>query len=515
MSRILGLSRNACVEPLHSNIKSSSTAKPKEVDIDAPPMSSSDSEDGAGLSSRGDIRPSRFDPVPRDSRVRKQDKDTSANVKTTRFGERSKRRREPTRPAAKSENSEPNLRAKRQARKSETVDSDDPTDPPISKKSKQSRLPDSSVGSQFEEELLKRRKAAASQTYGHSKHSLRLPKQATSSTKSSKPSVKTAITEPESPSSPREYKLAQLPPLPEPNLKDASSRLTSPARSSRVPNKKLKQPRKGELILSADERDFKMPVFKMPPPIPDETSPTVDDTADFARSPTPSAHSPPISLHSTPSPSPGPGLAANPPCCPLCSTEVVQADLDAFTKLHPRMSFANMRRFCEQHKLRSARRTWAEKGYPEIDWPGLDQRIEQHHDFLRGILEGETPSYYSDLFQEAVRSGQNRTLLRSDVNLTPGYYGMRGLNHMTENLIHKLAPVLRRRAVEERLVSARGHMTYLQTVLVAELAVRLIMEDMGVGERKARDILKESVEIGELVNDEIPDVVTHSDDESS
>lgn len=504
----VGLSYRESVAPLHSMFGKSSSTKLKDVDVDAPPCSSSDSEDSAGLPSRGDIQPSCF--------VRKLDNDTGANVKTAPFGERGKRPGKPTRTAAKSENSKPNLGAKRRARQSETVDSDDPTSPPISKKPKQSSLQDSSLGSQFEEELLKpKNNTGATRIYSHSKTFARQSKRTTPSTQTSKRSKKTAIPESDSPSSPKSYKLKQLSPLPEPKFKGASSRLTSSRQSPPREKKMLIMPEEDVLVLSGNERDFTMPVFKIPPPIPDKTAPSVYDTPDFARSPTASAHSPPISLHSTSSPSSDSGLAAKPPCCPLCSKEVVQEELDSFKETHPRMSFANMRKFCEQHKLRSARRTWAEKGYPKIDWPGLDQRIERHHDFLRGILEGETPSYYSDLFQEAVRSGRNRTLLRSDVNLTPGYYGMRGLNHMTENLIHKLAPVLRRRAAEERLVSARGHMTYLQTVLVAELAVRLIMEDMRVGEGKARDILKESVEIGELVNDEIPDVVSRSDDESS
>jgi len=84
---------------------------------------------------------------------------------------------------------------------------------------------------------------------------------------------------------------------------------------------------------------------------------------------------------------------------------------------------------------------------------------------------------------------------------------------MSENLIHKFSGVLRKRALEDSLIAARGHTTYLQAVLVPELAVRLIMEDMKIGEVKARDVLEESVWVGEVLNDELKDVVLESDEE--
>jgi hypothetical protein len=80
-------------------------------------------------------------------------------------------------------------------------------------------------------------------------------------------------------------------------------------------------------------------------------------------------------------------------------------------------------------------------------------------------------------------------------------------------LVTEFGPLLLKRSREDRLVSARGSTMYLQSVVVPELAVQLIMEDMGVGEEEARRILTESTEVGELLNDEIPDVVLSSDDE--
>lgn len=72
----------------------------------------------------------------------------------------------------------------------------------------------------------------------------------------------------------------------------------------------------------------------------------------------------------------------------------------------------------------------------------------------------------------------------------------------------KFSAQLRRIAVTDRLVAARGVTGYVQTVLVPELAVRLIREDMGVGVEDARQVMRESVGIGDLLNEEVEDVVT-------
>jgi hypothetical protein len=285
------------------------------------------------------------------------------------------------------------------------------------------------------------------------------------------------------------------------------------------------------LVLSGERdtpEESQRPVFTIPDELPDSFLGGEDDDVGFALSPT--ADTPNASNRPRDSSSPLSDLeSVDPtPVCPLCKKEVDQAQLDDFTASHPRMTVANMRRFCEQHKRRSARDTWVHKGYPDIDWQRLDERIALHYPVLRRILEGggsgndgdgdgdghrAPQSHYDDLFRDAVRAGRNRTLLRSDANLTPGYYGMRGLRAMTENLISEFSALLRKRSLEDRLVSARGHTAYLQAVLVPELAVRLIMEDMGVGEEEARAVLMESSDVGELLNDEIADVVLGDDDD--
>ncbi|KAI0547456.1 RTC4-like domain-containing protein [Xylaria curta] len=192
--------------------------------------------------------------------------------------------------------------------------------------------------------------------------------------------------------------------------------------------------------------------------------------------------------------------------CPMCHQEVECELLEKYSA-DGKMSVKQQTAFCRLHKRQSAAKAGTEKGYPEIDWETMDNRCSTHQDFLHDILEGTRASHYRKILKERVDSGKNRTLLTNHDNLTPGYYGPRGLQVMTEYIMGTLSDVIRRRAVEDKLISARTYTGYVQTVLVPELAVRLIMEDMSVTEERARDVLEESIEIGELLHEEARDVV--------
>ncbi|KAK5630014.1 hypothetical protein RRF57_005729 [Xylaria bambusicola] len=198
------------------------------------------------------------------------------------------------------------------------------------------------------------------------------------------------------------------------------------------------------------------------------------------------------------------------PRCPMCHQEVDRELLQKYSA-HGKMSVKQQTAFCRSHKRKSAAKAGTEKGYPSIDWDALDSRLSSHKNFLQGVLEGTQVSHYRKILKERVDSGKNRTLLTSHDNLTPGYYGPKGLQVMTQFIMRTLSNVLRRRAVEDKLISARSYTGYVQTVLVPELTVRLIMEDMSVEEERARDVLEESVEIGELLHEEDRDVVMIND----
>lgn len=196
--------------------------------------------------------------------------------------------------------------------------------------------------------------------------------------------------------------------------------------------------------------------------------------------------------------------------CPYCKSPVDGDALQAFSK-GSYMTLRMQRRFCTQHKKDDALAEWSLKGYPDIDWAGLDKRISAHHDYLEQVLRGKQ-CHYGDLLAGDVRAGLKRDLAKADFNNTPGYYGERGFRVMQEGIFARFSKLLRKRAVEDGLVSARGYSLYVQAVLVPELAVRLVMEDMGVAEEPARGILEESTWVGDLLCEDDGDVVDENDE---
>ena len=71
----------------------------------------------------------------------------------------------------------------------------------------------------------------------------------------------------------------------------------------------------------------------------------------------------------------------------------------------------------------------------------------------------------------------------------------------------RFASKLRRLAASDKLISSGGVSRYVQAVLVPELAVLLVKDDMKVDEEKAREVLRESVEIGNLLNEEEDEII--------
>lgn len=188
--------------------------------------------------------------------------------------------------------------------------------------------------------------------------------------------------------------------------------------------------------------------------------------------------------------------------CPMCKAHVSSDELRAFGP----MNIKKQERFCRSHRKREAEDEKELKGYPDIDWKNLDSRISKHHSFIKKLINGEE-SHYRDLLSEKVNAGKERTLLTTTTNLTPGYYGARGLRIISENIMRKFTPLLKKQIVQDRLMSSRGFTPYVQAVLVPEVAVLLIMEDMSVKTEEAREILNDSASVGELLNEEIREFV--------
>lgn len=86
--------------------------------------------------------------------------------------------------------------------------------------------------------------------------------------------------------------------------------------------------------------------------------------------------------------------------------------------------------------------------------------------------------------------------------------------HQTELMFSSLDAIvarfsrsLRRLSATDRLVKTAGVAGYAQCVLVPELAMRLVKQDMGVDDEGARQIMRDSMHIGQRLNPEANDVV--------
>lgn len=186
--------------------------------------------------------------------------------------------------------------------------------------------------------------------------------------------------------------------------------------------------------------------------------------------------------------------------CPWCNKEVDKTLLDKFSK-GKRLNVNMQTRFCELHKQHAAKQTWTERGYPEIDWETIENRFAEHRDFLLAIVDGKG-SHFRNIHAKNVEEGKSRSM-KEDENLNPGYYGPRGFNAMCDYLVEEFSDELKKRAVDDRVIAGRGSAAFIQAVLVAELGVRLIMDDMGLSETKARQLMSKSKDIGELVQPEL------------
>ena len=189
-----------------------------------------------------------------------------------------------------------------------------------------------------------------------------------------------------------------------------------------------------------------------------------------------------------------------PTLCPWCGEVVDEVLLRDFSK-GKRLDVRMQTKFCQKHKKESAVMAWHSKRYPEVDWQKLGTKFEAHHGLLLEIVNGR-PSHFRNILARKIESGKTRSL-RKEGNLNPGYYGPRGFNLMCDYLVEEFGDMLKVKAVDDRVIAGRGSAAFIQCVLVAELAVRLIMEDMDTSEDDARAIMEESRALGEMVHGDV------------
>lgn len=226
--------------------------------------------------------------------------------------------------------------------------------------------------------------------------------------------------------------------------------------------------------------------------------------------------------------------AADPPNCPVCKEEVDREFLKEYTG-NKWLNIRQQAQFCKAHKKRTAELEWEKGGYPGIDWHHFDERLKEYHDTLDDILQRRRSSFYRNAFEDVMKSGKERTLHKNMMNedeleeLTPGYYGSRGASMMcvfccvsnfiihslitsrVENIMSRFSLKLRRLTATDKLISSGGISSYVQAVLVPELAVLLVKDDMSVDDERARNILRDSANVGNILNEEEDEVIRDPD----
>ncbi|PGH10198.1 hypothetical protein AJ80_07557 [Polytolypa hystricis UAMH7299] len=202
--------------------------------------------------------------------------------------------------------------------------------------------------------------------------------------------------------------------------------------------------------------------------------------------------------------------------CPMCKMPVDPQILAEFNAT-PRRKASKQVKFCRDHKRRTAEQEWVQRAYPTIHWDALDARIAKYFPDLDDILTQKKSSFYRNLVESSdamKKKGTYRMGIFSDSldAMSAGYYGSRGSKKMMETVMARFTTKIRNLTPGDKLMTAMGVSGFIQEVLVPELTVLLVKEDMNVGDSEARQIMRESMEIGDLVN-ELPDDVVEWDPE--
>ncbi|MCJ1292350.1 hypothetical protein MMC34_003900 [Xylographa carneopallida] len=206
-----------------------------------------------------------------------------------------------------------------------------------------------------------------------------------------------------------------------------------------------------------------------------------------------------------------------PTLCPVCQEPVPSSDLAAFTAEYTRSHRLTVRQqayFCRLHRTATAQAIWKARGYPDIDWKKMPDRLAAHDVYITSIIKNTQPSYYRSLLTQKVASGINRTAAQAfaradeDGGAETGYYGSKGEAIITDYIVQKYGKLARKLAGGDKVVAAGGEVSgFVQKVLLPEVVCRLVMEDMGLrSEEEARAVCAEGAELGELLNEHADDL---------
>lgn len=215
-----------------------------------------------------------------------------------------------------------------------------------------------------------------------------------------------------------------------------------------------------------------------------------------------------------------PAVAAEGTECSICHEPVDQAAYWDFWKGRKK-TIKNQALYCHTHKKAAAQRDFDAERFPAIDWAAIPDRIKKHRMALHKILTGDAPSTYRTRYEPLALTGKAATVpsKRADLSpakqaelasnalddpaIYPGYYGPRGRRQITESVMALLSNEIKR--CRDAVVQTSGPATFVQAVLVPEVAVRLIMDDCHCDWDAAEDVRERTYDMGVLLNDEIDD----------
>jgi hypothetical protein len=208
--------------------------------------------------------------------------------------------------------------------------------------------------------------------------------------------------------------------------------------------------------------------------------------------------------------------------CPICLKPIkmfaslrVPLDLDS-------LPYQQQQKFCSLHQVADANVQWQARGYPKVSWEQFECfRIQEKLAELRKVINRHASSFYRDQLDAKIKEAKgNRKKIRSYLNedivdvVKPGYLGPKGARIMGQVLTKSLNQALKDASSKDPTIRTVGIGTYVSAVLVPELTLQLVMEDMKLKkEEDGRKMLNDSTEIGVLLYPDDDKVETRDEDD--
>ncbi|KAK5092092.1 hypothetical protein LTR70_005057 [Exophiala xenobiotica] len=203
--------------------------------------------------------------------------------------------------------------------------------------------------------------------------------------------------------------------------------------------------------------------------------------------------------------------------CPVCKRTSLKSSANFTTSTLRVLPLSKQQKFCYDHRIQDAKGKWAENGYPDIDFDTLSSAstLQKHLKALPSIVQRKKISHYLTALDDAISAAKgNQTTIERYFNLTAittihnGYYGPRGAKIISQAISEDadVAKVLKKAIKSDKSFRLAGIGRAIDCVLLPEILVRLVMEDMSLGqgrggragkaEEEARKVLEESVDVG-------------------